>query len=802
MATITSGDLATGIVPRVRSRLTRQRVRSAWLFLAPMTDDDGYYAAMARNAANEGYVGSYYQLLNQSFTPFTWFYRLLGWWQQLGDAPVVLRVPSLLAGLTTWVLLRRLTTRPGGLPGPVEASRWGPVGMQLLLAAAFLAWWMPYGIGVRPEAVVGVLALATLTGVLSGLRRGTLLPVALAVGTAGMAVTAHPTGFVALGPLLVALPRLARLVSAGATRAQVATRTALLLAPGGFAAVAAFADGTLRDFLHGQAIFLSVQDQSSWSDEWQRYAFLFSDIPMGAYARRAAVVVALATLPWALVALVAARARGARLPVPLVVSTGALGAALVLLWITPSKWTHHFGALSGLGPAFLALFLGSVPWLLGAAARDRRPGAAVLLGALASGVAATALALHGPNSWPYNWLPGMPNRDEPASLGPVALDSLLTWAVVAAALLGGAALAHRRWPRGGSPPAPWWARAVPALALVSLGTAVVYLAGSFGLAAVRTLDTWSPGADALTDPLATGCGAARAVGVLDVSAARALRPDPDAPPTTGPADLTAGGGWFPPNPPPDTMAGQAWGSLTGPDGEDTVGGQVTPWYPLPATADGEELAVLAAGRLTGGNTLTVEYARQPDDPAGAQPEVVAAGPLADAVDAPRWRTLVLDPAAARAAGADLVRLVARDLSGGSGGWLAFTGPAVLPRVPLTDLVPDGAPVALSWQTAFLYPCQRQPVVRSGITEPVEYGVLWRAGAGGDGLLDAVWFVDRGGLFAPVQRSSAITLLDVVLLGTPEVRDVQVVTVEAPHPVDAYDLTRERVVRPGWAAPAV
>jgi hypothetical protein len=44
-------------------------VMLAWVFLAPMSDDDGYYAAMARSAADEGMVGNYYQLLNQNFTP-------------------------------------------------------------------------------------------------------------------------------------------------------------------------------------------------------------------------------------------------------------------------------------------------------------------------------------------------------------------------------------------------------------------------------------------------------------------------------------------------------------------------------------------------------------------------------------------------------------------------------------------------------------------------------------------------------------------------------------------------------------
>ncbi len=795
--------------PAARPRGAPRAVRAAldvtvvalavlWLFLAPNSDDDGYYSAMARNADDSGYVGNYYQLRNQSFTPFTWFYRLLGWWQELGDAPVVLRVPSLVAGLVTWVLLRRLTTRPGALPAPVAASRWGPAGVQGLLAVAFLAWWLPYGVGVRPEAVVGVLALATLVGVEAGLRRGRLLPVALAVGTAGLGAACHPTGFVALAPLLVALPRLAALVTAGAGRAEVATRTALVLAPGAFAAVAAFADGTLHDFLHGQAIFLSIQEQSSWTDEWQRYAFLFSDVPMGAYARRAAVVVALSALPWALVALVAARSRDVRLPPPLTLSTATLAAAFLLLWLTPSKWTHHFGALSGLGPVWLALFLGSVPWLLRTLAPHRRPGAGVLLGTVATVVVATALALHGPNSWPYTWLPGMPQAGEPPSVGPVALDGLLTWTLVAAGVLGAAALAHRGH---AGRPEPWWGHVPPVLVAVSLGTAVVYLVTTFATAAVRTVDTWSPQADALSDPLATGCGAARAVEVLDVTAASPVPPDPAAPASPGPSDFVPGGGWFPTNAPPPA-AGQVWGSLTrpGPGGEAGTGGQVTPWYPLPETAGGDELAVLAGGRLSGGNELRAEYARDPDGPGGRAPEPVGDQVLLDTLDEPRWRTFVLDGDGPRDDGAGLVRLVARDGSSGPGGWLAFTAPSVQPRVPLPEFLPDGAPVALAWQIAFSFPCQRQPVVSSGVVEPVEYGVLWRDAVSPDGLLDPTFEVFRGSLFAAVKRTSGVTDVDARLPGTPEVRSVQVVVLDVPYPTDAHDLRRDRVVRPGWAPP--
>ena len=105
-------------VPRVPALLRLQRPRLVdvvvtgsvflWTFVAPATDDDGYYAAMAQNGRLIGEVGNYYQLYNQSFTPFTWYYRVLGGWRGLvGLAPVAQRIPALVFGLLTWLLLRR-----------------------------------------------------------------------------------------------------------------------------------------------------------------------------------------------------------------------------------------------------------------------------------------------------------------------------------------------------------------------------------------------------------------------------------------------------------------------------------------------------------------------------------------------------------------------------------------------------------------------------------------------------------------------------------------------------------------------
>ncbi len=804
LAFLVAEDRAAGR-RRVRERRTGGRfsvvdlvvpaVMLSWVFLAPMSDDDGYYAAMARSAADEGMVGNYYQLLNQNFTPFTWFYRVLGEWQVLGDSAVVQRIPALVTGLLTWWALRWYTTRPGALPAVLERSRRGRGSLQVVLALAVLAWWLPYGMGVRPEAAVGFLATATLLAVSAGIRQRRLAPLGLAAFTAALGMVAHPTGFVALAPLLVGLPAIVGIVREGVPAAAAWLRGLAVLAPGAVAGVAAFGDGTLNDFLRGQEIFLSVQEQNDWFDEYQRWNFLFSPIAMGSYAKRAAVVLGVASLLWFAVIAAASRSRRTLSP-QLVLAGQSLAAALLLLWITPSKWTHHFGALSGLGPAFLALFLTSLPVLV-RTLPGRRPGALAAVPAIGTLVVVASVSLHGPNSWAYSWLQGVPHANVPPFVSRFTLDSPLLWLAGALAVVLLVRLAGRRV---GLPRRRPWLTAVPLVASVFLATTVVHLLGSFALAAVRTLDTYSPWADALTDPLAREGGAARAIDVLDVESARALTPSGGG---SGDPDVFApGNGWYPPSPPPtpvgDGPATYAWGSLDGQTDGGAVGSSTSPWFDLPADlADGEQLAVLVAGKLDGeGNRLTVEYGRSTGT---GEPAVVSATELEDGARSAIWRTQRLDAAAARDAGADLVRLVALDGTTTGPGWLAFTGPSVVPVVPLSAYTPADAPVAVAWQFSWLFPEERQLDISSGITEPMQYAVMLGT-QGVAGVDDNTWQLFRGGLFAPAPRSSSMTLVGGTFRDFPAITDVQVFRVVAPYAPAAYDVETATDTRWGWQGP--
>jgi hypothetical protein len=486
-------------------------------------------------------------------------------------------------------------------------------------------------------------------------------------------------------------------------------------------------------------------------------------------------------------------------PVPLLLSAWSLGVCFLLLWITPSKWTHHFGALAGIGPVFLTLVLVSLPWLVAQVVR-RRAAAGVPVVVLASYVLVCALSFQGPNLWAYTWGPGMPHPVVPPYLGPVELGSPLVWLGVVLLVLAVVVLVRRR---AGRPVSRAWVTAVPVLVLVFLATSLTYLVGSFSYSTAQTARSWSPWADALTDPLARGCGAAGAIEVLDVATARPLsRALMGEAPEPAPA-FTAGGGWFPAGPPPaepgQGIATEVWGSLTPSGAEDATGELTTPWFSLVEPSEGERLAVLAAGRLGEGNGLRVEYAGQDGS---ERPVMLGVQPLGDAVDAPAWRTFVLDPGSVGAGRADLVRLVAEDRSGGPGGWLALTGPSLLTSVPLQEYLPEDAAVATAWQVSWVFPCQRQPTVRYGITEPVEYGVGYRIDPAGWGLWDNTWQVFRGGLFAPVTRTSSVTELATTFRDWPDVRDVQVFRFHLPYRTGGYELAPGRDARMGWAGPPV
>ncbi|MET1076319.1 MAG: arabinosyltransferase domain-containing protein [Umezawaea sp.] len=779
-------------LPRTRFRprlidIAVPAVMVLWVFLAPMSDDDGYYSAMAQNVPVTGYVGNYYQLFNQGFTPFAWFYYFLAKWQVFGLAPVVLRIPALLFGLVTWFTVRWFVAQAKVLPAAwSQRSPWVDRAARVVLGSAFLVWWLPLDMGVRPEGVVTMCGAIVLLAVAKAVEQQRLAPIAVAIGVGGVGFFAHPTGFTVLAPLIAGLPFLIPVLRKdSADWKTVLARVLGVLAPGAIAMIMAFADGTLRDFIHAQDIFIRLAGQDSWYSEIARYTFLLNaSDPMANYAKRAPVLLCLVALVWFVVLVTAARARKVPVPARLSLAGWSTLFAFLLLWFTPSKWTHHFGSFSGIGSAFLALVLvGSIP-LVRDLTRDRKVSAPIVAGAVVSVSAMMALAFHGANKWPYSWLLGIPNPNVSPGVSVVRFDKPY-WGIIAIAVV--AFVVARKLPN--------WRRlsvvvAIPAVVVLFFLANITYLVGGFAYATAQTLGTWSPWAANVRDPLATNCGAAEAIDVLDVRGAQPLAALAGQPPVDESA-FAEGRGWFPSSAPPEGRAGElAWGSLVQRPGEQipeqTVGTMTTPWFVLNGGPDAT--AVLVAGMLGHGNTLVAEYGTT----AG---KVLSSTPMTDAQDSVMWRDLVL-PAAP--AGAETVRLVATDGSMDWGGWLAVTAPSVQRAVALKDYLPKDAAVAVAWQFAFLFPCQRQPELRDGIVEPVSYAVQWGDTATG-GISDATWQPVRGGLFGDVLVSQSITNLTARMHDFPGQFPTRVYQTAALYPANQYSTTHQRKTLFGWEA---
>jgi EmbC-like arabinotransferase in arabinogalactan biosynthesis len=325
-------------------------------------------------------------------------------------------------------------------------------------------------------------------------------------------------------------------------------------------------------------------------------------------------------------------------------------------------------------------------------------------------------------------------------------------------------------------------RAVPILVVISLIGTTVYTVGTFGLAAVQGVPRASLWAQGLADPTAQRCVAAGATEVLDPYTAAPLTPAAGLPAPPAATGFVENAGYYPGDRPQGAAAQQVWGSLVAPGGgspDRTEGTATTTWYDLPAASAGT-VTVLAAGALSDGGALTAEYGRR----VGGSVQPAGAEALSDAARDPSWRTLTLAPPA----DAGVVRLVGTDTTGVIGGWLAFSAPVVARPVALSTLLPREAPVALAWPLAFSYPCQRQPGIVNGITEPAAFAVLWGDRGALSGFGDGAWQASRGGAFAQVPRSQSVLQLATVRPVDP---DVQVYVFGSELGRDRYTLSDHR-----------
>ncbi len=715
-----------------------------WHLVGANTSDDGYILNMARASENAGYMANYYRWFGVPEAPFGWYYDVLAWMTQFSTASPWMRLPALLAAILCWMVIsREVLPRLGHGARRTRSQNWLRNNSIAVWTAGlvFLAFWLPYNNGLRPEPVIAFGALLTWCSIERAIATGRLLPAAIAVLIAAFSLAAGPTGLICVAALLAgARPVLALIVK----RAHGWVSLIAMLAPG-FAAgvlvlVVVFADQTLATVRESTRVRDSVGPSVEWFDERVRYDALLTISPDGSLARRFGVFVMFLCL---VVCVLVLLRKGGRIPGtsrgPSARILGIVFTAPLLMMFTPTKWTHHFGVYAGLAGSLAALAAVAVSAETIRSRRNRTLFAAGVTFLL-------AFAFTSSNGWWYVSSFGVPFFDKPPSVAGVGVASLLMVATVLLLLL--AAWQHLRepytTPTGRDPriafaPLTIAAAFVVLVEVASLTKAAVwqYPAYSIGKANVQALLGKPCGlADEVLVETDANQGLLRPAGGETV--AENFSPEGVAEDLTADSEDTSIGG-------ANTVSREATkttattGAGTGAKqlafgleapvlGSYQQGAQrqarvTTQWYGLDRRPQDKILVVTAAGQIRNvdadgvvsyGQDLRIEYGRD-GAPLGAVTPY-------DIGPAPSWRNLRI-PLSAIPPEADQVRIVAVDNDITQRQWLAFTPPRIPRLQTLQDVVGRTTPTLLDWHVGLAYPCQRPFDHHNGVAEVPKFRVL-------------------------------------------------------------------------------
>ncbi|MEJ4113207.1 arabinosyltransferase domain-containing protein [Corynebacterium kroppenstedtii] len=401
-------------------------VLTYWYFFGANTSDDGYLLTMARASHHSGYMANYYRWFGVPESPFgAPYYDLLGLMARVNTTSTWMRLPALIAAVLTWFLLSRCVIPRFGRDISQRKVPYWTAGF------VFLAVWMAYNNGLRPEPVIALGALLTWVLLERAICTDQLTPAALGVIVASISLAAGPTGLMAVAALLAALSDIFRIVihrldALGAPRsankkAVISGLIALLapfLAVGTAILIAVFGDQTLSTVLQSIKLRGFIGPSLHWYEEWVRYDALFSATENGSFSRRLPIFMVALALCTVLAAMLRHKTvLGAR-PGPtqrLVIVV--IGTAFFMAF-TPTKWTHHFGVYAGVGAAVAALAAVSASQFAARSVRNRF----LYLGVT---IFLSALALAGTNGWWYISSLGVPWYDKPIAVKNTPVSSIM-----------------------------------------------------------------------------------------------------------------------------------------------------------------------------------------------------------------------------------------------------------------------------------------------------------------------------------------------------------------------------------------
>lgn len=707
-------------------------VLGTWVFIGPVTSDDGYILTMARVASRTGYLTNYHRWFGVAEAPFGWNDHLYELMAEVSTVPPWIRLPSFVIGAVCWLLIsREVMPRLGSQVRQSPAASWAA-------AMVFLVWWLPFNDGVRPEPWAALGSLLALCAVERTLVTRRLLPLCLGLLAAAFALAATPTGLIAVAPFVVAARPLVQLLRARVRDAGWAPVLAPIAAAGFIVLVVVFADQTIATVLEATRLRGKVGPNEPWYSELSRYQLLFSDNADGSLTRRFPVLLLVLCTGTCLVVLLRrGRIQGAALgPARRLIGTTAL--FFLLLALTPTKWTHHFGAFAAVGSAMAALTALATSSVV---LRSRRNRAAFTAGLLV----VAALAATGPNAYWFVSAIGVPWFDKAPSLHGYHLSTLLLLAAAVAAVIAfGENLKAQRPPL--PLPHPTRERRLRALKLGSIslvvvcGVVVAFEFASMGKAIEKQWGSYSLGAANVRHLFTSSGNLSDHVMVEKDPASSVLKPvsvrtapleqrrtnpgPPPAGPTSAGFHTEPKSADDPLDSPPNGLSASTLPMWSSYDSDERTGQLRTSWYQLPDHRANAQVAVAVAAKAGKAEGVWFEYGTQTPEGVKVVKSDQVHAPGVDTDHDPSSTGKWADERGELGGlpqNVTLVRVVAKDDDVTSDGWVAVTAPRVPTFTTLTRRVGD-APVYMDWPAAFVYPRMNPVASHDGISEVPAYRI--------------------------------------------------------------------------------
>jgi arabinosyltransferase A len=746
-----------------------------WHIIGATSSDDGYNLTIARASGQAGYLANYYRFFGTTEAPFDWYQAVLGQLASVSTAGVWMRLPATLAGIGCWLIisrymLRRLGPGKGGLAGD-RVAVW-------TAGAVFLAAWLPFNNGLRPEPLIALGVVVTWLLVESAIATRRLVPAAMAIIVASLTAALAPQGLIAIAAVLTGARAIARIIVRRRATDGLLAPLAVLAASLSLITIVVFRSQTLATVAESARIKYKVGPTIAWYQDFLRYYFLTVESNAeGSMTRRFAVLVLLFCLFGVLVVLLRrGRVPGlASGPAWRLIGTTAIG--LLLLHFTPTKWAVQFGAFAGLAGA-----LGAVTaFTFARIGLHSRRNLTLYITAL---LFLLAWATSGINGWFYVNNYGVPWFDIQPVIASHPVTSMFLALSIATGLLAG--WYHFRMDYAGHTEVKDSRRnrvlaSTPLLvvavimvfgevASLAKGAALrypLYTTGKANLAAITS--GLSPNSCAMADDVlaepdpnagllqpvpgqdfgpAGPLGGANPVGFTPQGVGDDLQSDPvvtkpgvvnsDASPNKPNASITDSAGTAGGKGPTGVNGSQAalpFGldpartPVMGSYGENSRAATATSaWYQMPPRTPDRPLVVVAAagaiwsykedGDFMYGQSLRLQWgAARPD---GSVQPLGLMFPI-DIGPQPAWRNLRF-PLSWAPPEANVARIVAYDPNLSEDQWFAFTPPRVPVTKTLQQLLGSQQPILMDIATAANFPCQRPFSEHLGVAELPEYRI--------------------------------------------------------------------------------